>query len=400
MSSNGTVLVQTEQGVKDLTPYVRRLIFKNSLLTGHTSWALSFTSPDWDFWDKFMVGKGLTYNLKIRSVREGKPSETGWLGLVVDDSNAKVKRKKMQGTVRGGGKELGMMDRARRRAFPSSSASQVIRRIALEHSLTPNLGDSGATHTWYQANQTDWEMLQEVMGYFVASSDNRGDAYLNIDGLNLTVKPINFAKPSVRKYDLSNLRRDDRIDSFETHFYGGQVDRGGGIVVEARGFDASLGQAVTFTANPLTSGQPALANKLPQSFANKSIVVLEPHAEVQFVRARALREQARMGSRYYGISINVLNDLEIKLRDMIEVTLKDRRGRSSKFAGRYGVHEYVIDYSRRRIVTSVVCYRREASVGKAPAVGANVSASSGVDKQRSNASGRSVTTVTAVPLGT
>jgi len=399
MSSNGKVLVQTETGVRDITPYVRRLQFKNSLLLGHAQWSLAFSTPDWDFWDKFMVGKGLTYNLKIQSSRDGKPSETPWLSVVVDGSEATVRRNRMRGRVYGGGKELKMMEEAKRRSFPSSTAANVIRRIAGEYGLLPTLDASTGTRTWYQANQTDWEMMQDAMRYYISSSNNRGDAYLNVDGTSLTVKPINFAAHSVRKYDLSNLHRDDRIDGFETKFYGGQVDRRGGVVVEARGFDPSLGNVVTFTANPLTSGQPALANKLPQPITGKKRVVLEPNGTLDFVRARALREQAKMGGSYYAVSVNVLNDLEVRLRDMFEVFLKDRGGNSSKFAGRYGVHEYVIDYSRKKICNRVIGFRKEANVGKAPAVGANVSRSIGIDKQRSAAGGRTSKTVTATPLG-
>ncbi len=85
---------------------------------------------------------------------------------------------------------------------------------------------------------------------------------------------------------------------------------------------------------------------------------------------------------------------------MVEITLKDRAGKGSKFEGRYGVHEYVVSYSTKKVLTTLLAYRKEAYAGSIPAVGANVSQSVGVDKQRTQASGRAPTSLTAVPLGT
>lgn len=391
-------LLQTETGVQDLTPVVTRFVYRNSLLLGRTVWVLQFASPKWEFWQNFMIGKGYVFNVKIKASRESEESETPWLSLVVDQSKGMIKGGRILGTVVGGGGELQMMNQTKRRAFYNMTITNAIQQIASDNGLVPSVGSSTARKTWYQANQTDWEFLQEeLMPYFVPASSNRGDAFLNVEGRNLTAKTIEFAAPSTRLYNLSNANEDDRVVAVYFHYYGGQVDRGGGIVAEVRGFNPSTGTSVLWTVQPGSSSQPALAPKLPKRFAALKQAIIDPHSSLEFIKARALREQAKNGTRYYGVSVEVVNDLTVKLRDMFEISMRDEEGLESPYHGRYGVYEVIFDYKSQGVNTTIVGFRKEAYKGEQVSVGADLSRSRGKDLQKTKP-GRSTFTKTAVEI--
>lgn len=151
--------------------------------------------------------------------------------------------------------------------------------------------------------------------------------------------------------------------------------------------------------DPITAGKPALAPRLPKSYAGKKRIVLDPSTDLASLRAKALREQARFAGRYFGVSVTVLNDLTVALREMFEISAKDQDGVALSMGGRYGVHAYRIEYVPREIRTRVIGFRQESYEGDAFAVGANVSQSTGMDKQKAQGGGQAATTLSAVPLG-
>ena len=396
MAGSGQLLLLTEKGIEDLTPFVRRFVYKNSLLRGHTRWRLYFDTSQWDFWKNFMIGNGLQFQVKVTGQKDGNISDTGWLSLVVDLSDGDLRGTYMKGRIEGGGIELNMMLQDKRRAFYQTTASSVVKQIAALYQLVPDIQTTSILDNWWQANQTDWNFLQELMSDYVPSQNNRGDAYLNIEKRKLTIKPINFAAPSVRQYDLTE--DDDRVFRVRFRYYGGQVARRG-IVVEARGFNRATGLPAFYLASPITAPNAALADKLPQAIASQKKVVVCGTGNLNTLRAVALREQAKHTPRYYGMAMRVLNDLTIQLRDMVEISAKDADGAGAFTEGRYAVYEYQLSYSPERIVTTVVGYRQESYAGPQPATGAPVSMSMGSDTYRAGAGNFSPTKVAAVPLG-
>lgn len=392
------LLVRTVDGVEDMTPYVSRFVYRSSLLLGRTLWSMEFDSPIWDFWKDMMQGNPVVFDAKIQTSRTpNNREESPWLTLKVDQAKARIKTGSIAGTMVGGGNELAMMVEAKRRAFMQLPISSVIQQIASLYGLTPVVDASSLVSDWYQTNQSDWDFLQELMAYYIPSASNRGDAYLNVEGTNLTVKAIEYANPAVRLYDLTS-GEDDRPIQVDAQYYGGQVDRRGGIVTEVRGFDKATGLPVTWTVSPATSSQPALAPKLPKSITNRKQVVIDPHSSLDFIKARALREQARHGTRYYGIAIQLIDDLTIRLRDMIEISMADDEGEESPYHGRYGVHEYTFDYNKSGVTVNVIGYRKEAYEGEQVAIGADLSRSTGTDMQQTQ-SGREPIKKVAVPIG-
>jgi hypothetical protein len=398
VTDSASIWLQDGANVVDITPVVSRFVYKSSLIKGYVQWRMKFRVFNWDFWKNFMIGNSLRFAVKIRDEWNGRSRETNWLPLVVDLSGSDLQSTRIDANVTGGGTELLMMNEEKRRSFPRMTASQVIQRVATDYVLKPNIRASTATKTWYQSNQTDWDLLQEVLTDYVAF-DGRGDSFLNIEGTNLIVQAINYAAPVKRFYDLTAPNRHKRVPKVSVRYYGGQVARKGGLIVEARGFDRSTGLPVTFTANPIVDNVAALKEKLPKKITAAKRVVITGRSDLRFVRARALREQAKYSIRYYGVAIKVLGELQIKLRDMISISVKDSDGKGSPNEGKYGVFEYTIDYALGRTQTTVVGYRREASVGPATSVGTPAMQPVGTDTDLSSGTPQRVTVKTSVPLG-
>lgn len=399
MAGSTAFLFQDTTGVYDITPYVRRFVYRNSLLTGFARWTLFITATEWGWWKDIMIGNGLRFSLKIKHVADEFSTETEWLNLVVDTSAGVFHKTQMQGKVVGGGIELNMMEKTRRRAFVDQPISSIFQRIASGYQLVPEIDTSTGIQNWYQANQSDWDFLQELFDYFLSSTSGRGDVFFNVDNQTLYVKSINFAKPAVRQYAFTMGRQNDMSVSAQYKYYGGQVSRKGGLVIEARGFDRDTGLSVIYKATPILNPAPVLKDKFPKETSMVCRAYSVPTSNYNLVRARALREQAKFGMRYYGISILVLNELTIKLRDMMEVSIKDTKGDGAPQEGRYGVFGYKIDVDAGNIKTAVTGYRRESTAGPEYAVGPNVSqVPGGVDRQPSKV-GRDSIVLTATSLG-
>jgi len=149
----------------------------------------------------------------------------------------------------------------------------------------------------------------------------------------------------------------------------------------------------------MTAGTAALADKLPQSLAQKKIVIVCGSGNLDVVRSVAIRAQARNSSRYYGIAIKALNDITIKLRDMMEISAKDISGSGSFVEGRYAVYEYQLSYTLQKISTTMIGYRQESYVGPQQATGAPASQSMGTDLYKTGQGGLQPVTKQAVPLG-
>lgn len=396
MADNGQIFLLTDKGIEEITPFVGRFVYRNSLLAGRVRWKLHFDSSQWDFWKNFMIGNGLQFQVQVVAVKNGTTVKSQWLSLVVDQSAGDLRSTQLRGRIEGGGIELDMMNEERRKGYVNTTASQIIQQIAAQYKLTPDIQATSAINSWWQANKTDWAFLQELMSDYIPSVSNSGDAYLNIDAQKLVVKSINFGSPSVRQFDLTES--DDRVPSVSFRYYGGQVSRAG-VIVEARGFDRSTGTPVTFTSSPTTAATAALADKLPQSLALKKKVVICSSGDMATVRATALRAQAQYAPRYYGLAIRVLNDLTIRLRDMIEISAKDDEGAGAFVEGRYAVYEYQITYSSSRIVTTIIGYRQESYAGPQVATGAPASQSMGTDQYKLGQANKQTVAKRAVPLG-
>ena len=360
MADSGKIYLLQPGSNQDITPLVSRFVYKNSLLTGRVQWKLFFKAGNWDFWTNFLIGNGSLFSVRLESSRKGKKSETEWLDLTVDGSRGLIRSTGLRGVIHGGGAEIKMSYKAKRRAFSKTTVSSVIQRIAGEYALVSDVAADVVTSNWYQTNQSDWDFIRELMQYYLPAQNVRGDVYLNIDGRQLTVKPINFSSPATRQYDLTE--GDDRVLKAPFRYYGGSVARKG-LVVEARGFDRATGLPITFTASPSSTVGFALASKLPQAIADKRTVLVTPHSYTTLVQALAMRTQAQISNRYYGLSLTVLNDLTVKLRDMVELSLQDATGTASFIEGRYGVYEYIFDYSPQSVVTKVIIYRRDSFAG-------------------------------------
>jgi hypothetical protein len=389
-------MLQDSLGIHDITPQVVKFVYTNSLIAGHTRWKLWFDTAQWAAWNDLLVGNGFRFSLKVRSEKDKAVSESDWLNLVVDLSAGDLVSTRFKGIIEGGGAELKMMEEEKRKAYVNTTASRIISQIAALYGLTPDVGSSSVVASWYQANQTDWDMLQEVLQAYVPSANNRGDSYLNIEGTTLKVAPINYALPSVRKYDLT--QSDDRTPRVTFRYYGGQVSRKG-VIVEGRGFDRSTGMPLKFTSTPMTAQSSALADKIPVSLTNKKKVLISSWGRLDLIQAQVMREQAKYSQRFFGIAIQALNDLTVKLRDMVEISMKDSAGSGAPTEGRYGVFETRLVYSPQRIYSTIIGYRQESYTGPQTAIGAPVSTSSGVDNYRSGAGVDQTTTLKSVPLG-
>ena len=396
MAGSGSILLRTDKGVEDITPFVSGFTYRNSLLRGCTRWRLSFETPQWDFWKTLMIGSGLVFQVQVAGLRDGRTETSPWMSLVVDLSDGDLDSVRLRGMIEGGGPELGMMNQDNRRAFVNTTAGQVLRRIAAEYSLAAKIPPSTEISSWYQINETDWDFVNDVLEDYIPAQNARGDAFLNVSEGALNVVTINYAAPSVRKYDLTD--GDDRVPKVRFRYYGGQVARSG-VVVEARGFNRATGTAASYKADPQTAPGTALADRLPQSLASKKKVVLSASGEVETLRALAIREQAKFARRYFGIEVKALNDLSIRLGDMIEVSAKDEKGEMVFTAGRYGVFEYYLVYSLQAVYSKIIGYRQESYAGPVPATGAPASASSGIDRYRQGRTNVQPVVKTAVPTG-
>jgi hypothetical protein len=355
----------------DITPFVPRFVWTESLILGGFYWSLDFKAIQWKEWDDLMMGREQrTVQFRLRSEEEQGPQSTEWRTAYVDKSRAAFSQDiSMVGSVKGSDRALLMAQTARTRVFKARTAGEVLTRIAADHALTPDIEGTRGTRDWYQVREDDWSFARRV-ARMAANDSGRGDTYLWVDETTMRFRAPSLTSVSERRYDMNTV--ENRVDGYAATYHGREADRMGAATLRGVGFDYRTKKAVTFTMDAGTAQtHPSLARRVPRQMADglRVFPVIErDRARVEeVVRTR----WGRVAPRYLALRIRTRPDLTVRAGTIISMESNMDERRETPFMGRYVVVEVQHVLERGSISTNLVVYRREAQEGDAQPTGSN-----------------------------
>jgi|GEM_PF-1862321 len=364
-------------GAKDATPLVESFSILHSALKHGRRWEIVFADSDWAFWEPYVSG---TTPLKVRLTfsKSNTQETTGWLDLHVDASESDFSRQYLHGTLRGADALLQTAIKAEIGAYPLATVDSVVRLLGARYGFVVDTVKMDGQRTWYQLEDSDFDFLKYLLDW-AATPAGRGDVWFWFDNGTLHFRPFDFKQPSTDKYLLGGV--DDRAAHSPVSFYGGEVDRGGGRRYGVYSFDVTKKTGFYFEAGLTSAGGPALSTYVPRLPSGGLCSENVAGADLALVRAAARARWAKLGMRYYGITLQTKGDLRVSVGDMIEVDfLKEVPAKGAFIRGRYPVFEVEHKYAKGgKFTTNITGYRREAEAGEQAAGGANVSSSRGQD---------------------
>lgn len=358
---------------RDITAFVKRFVWTESMIAGGFSWGIEFATEDWPEFTDLLLGRD-TPVLRFRLLSQqdgGVPATTDWRTAITDGSSAGIRGETFTGRAHGADRRLDMRQKARTRAWPQASVSDLVARIGADYGFAVQAADStaGRRDRW-QLRQDDWSFLAQSVRE-VATSSGRGDAFVWLDE-----ETLHFGAPSVqvasdRRHDMSEI--ENRVDRFVVGYQGREVDRQGGATLVGVGYDLDKQKAVIFKLDEgQTRTQPALASKVPRSQADGLRVLPVMEEGAALVEEHTRGKWGKVAPRYFSLRVDTRPDLTLRPGMVVEMqTNLDARHRTP-FLGRFVVLEVQHILAAGAITTVASCFRRESYEGEEDPIGAAV----------------------------
>ena len=379
-----------ESVATDITPFVDRFVWTESMIDGGFSWDIKFKADQWREWDRIMFGRDdPSYQFRLRVDNEQQADSTEWRTAITDKSRAGFAQDvSMRGQIKGADRRLVMAQKARTRAWRNKRVSDIITQIAGEYGLDADVERSAATDINNQSRMSDWAFLRRMVSIATTES-GRCDTYLWIDENTLRFGAPQVTDLSARRYDMSVV--ESRIEDYSAAYFGREADRRGAARMTGVGFDWYAKKGVVFTMGPgQAQSQPSLAPRVPRRMEDG----LCSYPIINDTRATVEEEvRARWGSvapRYLSLRVTTRPDLTVRPNSIISMESNLNESRETPFMGRYVILEVQHLYEQQSITTSMVCYRREAREGEAQPTGANADTAGTRDREESAPLGRTI----------
>lgn len=354
----------------DITGKVRRFSIKTSLITGCTNWEILLYGENISSEEFLMLDRGVK-QFRMTETDGKRETTTDWKLLSVSECSMHYEGSVPFVCVKGSDVSYLLRQKSRFRAFVNRSAFDVMSSILAEYGIGLNALPFLSFDTWYQTGITDWDLL-EIIQSETLSSAGQQNIFYSFDGFTMTAKEIDYSKQSTRELIIGD--RDDRVIATTFSFFGREVDAIGGDTQISSGFSLQSKKLLPFitTENMMPAIAPYLHSRPTSSNAYKLI----GRFDVDKVKNASLFEWMNNAAKYYSVRVQLIADLSIKVRDIIDLKIFDGLGGESAFAGKYAVYEVEHVYNDEEsysengsvgafggITTHLGCYRRTRNEG-------------------------------------
>lgn len=367
----------------DITPFVRRFIWTESLIRGGFDWSFTFQAADWTEWVRLLIGQDERPRVRFRlsGFQENRETTTDWRTAIIDGSKSSYKGRTLRGKVWGADRRLLMMQTTRERTWRERTVSEIAAAMATEYEMAAEVERVTPRRTRWQIRKDDWSYLRSIVARHAAAS-GRGDIFVWVDEETLRLGAPDLQAPSARRHDMSEV--ENRVDRLVVGYHGRAVDRAGGATLRSVGYDFDAKAGVVFTLGSVQAQtHPALGRRVPRPQENGLRVVAATEQGRDFVEGVARFRWGRAAPRYFSLRVETRPDLFLRPGAVLEAqaTLGERQ--QSPLFGRYAVLEVRHELGRGGAITTVAsCFRREGFEGEADPAGVSAAARGTTDRFR------------------
>lgn len=397
-SISGGIDMRVGNEARDASPFVTQFRWVESLIRGGFFWEMQFKANVWREWTDVLLGRDRPrIQFRIKNQEEGEEASTEWRTAITDRSSMAFKGEALLGQVLGSDRRLEMRQAHKIRAWPARTVTEIVQVLAGEYDLEARADDTGVREDWYQIHETDWAFLQRIV-YESASAGGRGDLFLWVDEDILNLRAPVFQATSDRRHDMSVV--ENRVDHLVLDYMGREVDRQGGATLQGVGYDFLQKRAVTYTLDSAQAQtHPALADRVPRSQAAGLRIYPVAETDQASVESITRGRWGKFAPRYFPLRVTTRADITLRPGTMLEMQATLGENQETPFLGRFLIAEVEHVYQRGAIITSAICYRREASEGDDAATGSNAESVRSRDNYHFGTRNEPRTIVTAEVLG-
>lgn len=353
---------------REITPLVREFSWVESMVEGGFTWSLRLTTDGWNEWDDAVLGRrNLQFRLKFQSDRD---VSTPWRTAVVDTSRMSYRSTAFSFVLRGSDRRLDLRQRDRTRAWPGRTVADIVREIGQEYGFDVFVERTAHVTDRWQCREDDWSFISRLADS-AASASGRGDIYLWLDEDQLFFQAPQIQRSSDRRHALQEV--ENRVDRMVLAYNGREVDRSGGATLTAVSYDVANKLPRVFTVDrEAAQTHPALARRVPRNQDDGLRVYPGTDWEAEGIEETARGQWGAYSPRYFSLRLDTRPDLTLKPGMIVEVQGALDRGKETPFLGRFVVLEVTHtltaggDPNARDeggLITSAICYRREAYIG-------------------------------------
>lgn len=352
---------------RDVTPLVRSFVWRDSLIEGGFSWAMRVTTDGWNEWNDVVLG---ITNPQIRLMFQSDvESSTPWRTAVVDKSRLSYRSTALTFMLEGADRRLDMMQRDRTRAWLGRSVDEIVNEIGSEWGFNVLTNNTLERIDRWQCREPDWAFLKRLVDG-ASTASGRGDIFLWLNEDQLTLTAPEVQRPSDRRHSMQEV--ENRVDRVVLTYNGREVDRKGGATTRAVSFDTDTKQARQFTVDrDAAETHPALARRVPRAPADGLRVYPSTATTPEGVEATARSQWSSVAPRYFALRIDTRPDLALRPGMVLEIQGALGPGKEPPFLGKFLClevqHELTTGNPKAKdeggLVTTAVCYRREAYIG-------------------------------------
>jgi len=355
---------------RDITDTVVSMVFKESLLTGKTTWELVLFADNLEAEEPLMFAKD-TISLRITVTRNSIEQTTGWRILTVLSSSVFYQGSTSAVRIKGSDYSAILKTEPRWRAFNNVNAVEIFSEIASENGLIFPSEAISTIGTWLPLGETDWNFLRSVTEEIVMTAGQR-HAWLFINNRTMELKTIGYSERPIRSFSIGG--GDDRASNMKLS-YNDEVKS-----FRSVGFDSRTKSAISH--EPPEEVLPILAGRKVNSKTARSVFSRSPLDSALTVGDESTLDWADITSKHFPFQVSLVGDVGIRLGNLIDVTAVDPTGESSSLNGKYPVYEIVHLYKARAekeddtdvdLSTHIGGFRRTFHYGSDSAEGSNFS---------------------------
>jgi hypothetical protein len=377
----GGVELQVDGQAREVTPYLRKFVWRESAIEGGFTWAASLSADAWRDWNDIILGvvRDLRWRFKVQEA--GKDSSTPWRRAYVTHSATTFTSTVITFEVGGTDIRAEMKQLPRTRIWRQTAVSDVVAAMAKEHGLDSVVERTIGVRDRYQIRESDWDYLARLSATETTLDGGRGDAYVWLDGTTLRLGAAQAQARSDRRHNIDLV--ENRVDRTVVSYNGRHVDWRGGASLRGVGFDFETKSAVIFDLGAAqASSHPALAQRVPRDPAAGLRIFPTPDTSAEAVEGVVRSAWGKLASRYFTLRLDTRPDVALRPMMLVDVQGPATARHQTPLLGRFIVLEVEHVYDRGRATTTAVAFRREAYDGEADPTGASVAAAGTRDRYR------------------
>ena len=314
---------------------------------GCAAWSMALTAPRWEDWDKIIQDSAKTVcQLRWGYLADNQPHWGAWRKVLVNAGRFDYSMNTLKVNVQSTDMGIRLREKCYERVFKEKTISDMVKKIATDAGLTPDVESTEGKYTLYSCTYDDGAFLKHELLPRAVSSSGRNDFYMYVkNGDTLVFRPPELGRGNYtfRLAPTAGNEGTTPISALRVEYRRLYLPLDGSMSTLVRGFDPLKKVPVFWTANDNTVTYKPLASNKPDAPNKPSSVVYlpEPHGpdfENKHVENRAKSSWSRELHGTFRVALRVLPIPDAEVGSTVDLEVENYQGKNHFLGGNYFVY--------------------------------------------------------------